>query len=361
MNRNLILMAAVFIGITAGTAEPTPQEAYIALYSPMAVSEMYRSGVPASITLAQGLLESQSGASPLATKGNNHFGIKCSNWKGKTMKHDDDRKNECFRVYDSVEESYRDHSDFLRYRDRYKFLFENELTDYQGWAYGLKKAGYATDPEYPQKLIRLIEDYRLYDFDTMTLAEAENAGTAAGRKAAAQDRRRRTSRVNRRRTERTVTAAYGEETAEEIPESPLRLEEAEAYTSRKGESFHFSLARKVYSRNGVPFIYSLDGETIASIAQAHDLFVRELLKFNDMKNEEPLAPGTVVYLQPKRPQSVRGLDKYIVDHDGESLRDIAQRFAVKLEALEKMNGITGQTGLREGDMILLRLDRSDNS
>ena len=353
MDRKIIgIAAAVFLALAAGTAEPTPQERYVSQYHAMAVGEMYRSGIPASITLAQGLLESSCGESPLAVKGNNHFGIKCSNWKGKTMKHDDDRRNECFRVYDSVEESYRDHSDFLRYRDRYKFLFDLELTDYQGWANGLKKAGYATDPQYPAKLIKLIEDYKLYEYDSMTPDQAGIGRTAEP----GGEKKKKPSRVTRRKSG-TVREYEEEERPEAIPESPLSLEEPETYAARKGESFHFSLARKVYSRNGVPFIYSMEGETVASIAQAHDLFVRELMKFNDMQREEPLAPGTVVYLQPKRSQSVRGLDKYIVDHDGESLRDIAQRFAVKLEALEKMNGIGAGTSLREGDMILLRLDR----
>ena len=348
MNRKIFLLAAALIGIAAltGGAEPTPQEAYIARFSSMAVSEMYRTGVPASITLAQGLLESRHGESPLAVKGNNHFGIKCNSWKGKTMKHDDDARNECFRVYDSAEESYRDHSDFLRYRDRYKFLFENEVTDYRSWAYGLKKAGYATDPEYPAKLIRLIEDYRLYDFDTMSVEEAGSA--VAEERPEADGRKKKPSLGHRKKAGQDAeTASKG------IPESPLRLEETRSYTSRKGESFRFPLARQVYSRNGVPFLYALEGETVASIAEAHDLFVREVLKFNDMDAEGELDPGTVVYLQPKKSRTVEGLDKYIVDHDGESLRDISQRFAVKLESLEKLNGIDRRTGLREGDVILL--------
>ena len=135
---------------------------------------MYRTGVPASITLAQGIIESRSGQSALAVDGNNHFGIKCHNsWQGRTMLADDDRKNECFRAYDSAEESFRDHSDFLRYRDRYKFLFDYELTDYKSWAYGLKKAGYATDPSYPTKLIGVIERYQLYRYDKMKPGEAQ--------------------------------------------------------------------------------------------------------------------------------------------------------------------------------------------
>ena len=371
----LAAAAAAAVRIAAGAApkagpESTPQETYIARYSAMAVSEMYRSGVPASITLAQGLLESRYGESPLAVEGNNHFGIKCNNWKGKTMKHDDDRRNECFRVYDSAEESYRDHSDFLRYRDRYKFLFENDVTDYRSWAYGLKKAGYATDPEYPAKLIRLIEDYRLYEYDTTPQAGTEEIRSAAEpsspeSRPADRDagKKKKQPRVKKKKTDGKAVAGteagtVAEPAVREIPESPLSLEQPETYAFRKGESFRFPISRQVYSRNGVPFIYTLEGETLSSIAEAHDLFLRELLKFNDMDKVETLAPGTVVYLQPKKSRSVKGLEKYIVDHDGESLRDIAQRFAVRLEALEKMNGFGRGTELREGDTVILRAENA---
>lgn len=167
----------------AAWAQGTPQERYIQKWAPTAVREMYRSGVPASITLAQGILESRYGLSPLASEGNNHFGIKChKDWKGKSMRYDDDAKGECFRVYDSADESFQDHSDFLRYRDRYKFLFDLKTTDYKGWAYGLKKAGYATDPNYPAKLIKYIEDYKLYEYDTMTSEESERLAKAVEKK-----------------------------------------------------------------------------------------------------------------------------------------------------------------------------------
>ena len=163
-----LLIISLFIGMSAYAQhnQKSPQEIYIEQFATLAVEEMYRSGVPASITLAQGLLESRYGLSELAVKGNNHFGIKChNNWNGKKIYYDDDAKGECFRKYPSPEQSYRDHSDFLRYRDRYKFLFDYNTTDYKSWANGLKKAGYATDPSYASKLIRIIEDYRLYEYD----------------------------------------------------------------------------------------------------------------------------------------------------------------------------------------------------
>ena len=172
MKKFLIALCLLPALLCLAAGDDTPQERYVKKYAQMAVQEMIRSGVPASITLAQGMLESGNGLSKLATKGNNHFGIKChKGWEGKSMRQDDDARGECFRVYGSVADSYKDHSDFLRYRDRYKFLFDLERTDYRGWAYGLKKAGYATDPNYPAKLIKYIEDYNLSRFDVLQKAE----------------------------------------------------------------------------------------------------------------------------------------------------------------------------------------------
>ena len=215
------LLLLVSMLVSAVPESSTPQKKYISQYAETAVREMYRSGVPASITLAQGLLESRYGQSPLAKEGNNHFGIKCHDWTGKKMYHDDDKRGECFRVYKSADESFRDHSDFLRYRDRYKSLFDNEITDYKAWAYGLKKAGYATDPAYPAKLIKIIEDYHLYDYDTMKPECFQEGGTVTGtisEKSAGQKpdtHKKKSSRKHKR----------SEVKEEKIPVSPLRLEE----------------------------------------------------------------------------------------------------------------------------------------
>lgn len=308
-----LLCAAVLI-----SADKNPQQKYIDTYSLIAVREMERSGVPASITLAQGLLESRAGQSPLAVDGNNHFGIKChSDWKGKKMYHDDDRSKECFRVYLSAELSFRDHSDFLRYSDRYKSLFDLERTDYKGWARGLKKAGYATDPHYAEKLIKAVEDYELYRFDTQ--------------------------------------AGY-------VPEAPLAIEAPKKYEPVEKkvalpeyrEELQFSLTREVLTRNGVPFIVAVKGETYRSIAAESGLFLKELLLFNDLKSEENLQEGSIVYIHIKKMQAERGLDKYIVGQDGEELRDIAQRFGLRLTALRKLNGFDSRHVLKEGDSIRLR-------
>ena len=315
--KKTILAAIALLFIVAGTAD-TPQQTYIKKYSALAVEEMYRTGVPASITLAQGLLESGCGLSQLAVNGNNHFGIKCHNiWEGARVYHDDDRKGECFRKYDSPEESFRDHSDFLRYRDRYKFLFDLELADYQGWAHGLRKAGYATDPKYPEKLIRLIEEHALYVYDS----------------------------------QKPAAKTFHEDPA--IPASPARIEQAKPLTGRQREVFRFALSRQMYSQNGVPFVYAAEGETYEDIARANNLFVKELLKFNDLKKSKELKAGEAVYLQKKKRRAQKGLDRYVSEGEA-GLWDISQRFAVRLDDICRLNGISKDHVLREGDILNLR-------
>ena len=322
MKKFLITLLLAVAGLYAmAQRTDSPQQRYIDTYSNIAVAEMLRSGVPASITLAQGILESGAGLSKLAKEGNNHFGIKChKGWTGKSMRMDDDKRDECFRVYATPEESFRDHSDFLRYRDRYKFLFDLERTDYKGWAYGLKQAGYATDPKYPSKLIKYIEDYNLTRFDIITSEEAA-----------------------------------------EVPAPPHRIEEPTAVPAERDmdvptrEEYHFSLSRRLYSVNGVPFVYAIEGESYRSIAKYYHLFKWELLKYNDLKADETLTPGTIVYLAHKKKHTPKGLDKYIVAEDGENFHAICQRFAVKEKAIRKLNGFgRGTVELREGDEIKLR-------
>ena len=332
MKKVLIALALILgLSVSAQRQAGTPQERYVSRYATIAVNEMYRSGVPASITLAQGIIESRSGQSTLAVEGNNHFGIKCHNsWKGRTMLADDDRKNECFRVYDSAEESFRDHSDFLRYRDRYKFLFDFETTDYKSWAYGLKQAGYATDPSYATKLIQCVEDYDLTRFDRMTVDEALAEGGAE------------------------AETPLGRDEVEGIPDSPLKIEAGEIFVGKAGEQYRFSLSRTLYSRNGVPFIYAVEGETYASIAKSNHLLLKEILRYNDIPGGGELHAGDVVYLEPKKSKTVRGLDKYIVGEEGESFHAICQRFAVKEKAIRKLNALPVSYEPKEGDEILLR-------
>lgn len=319
MKKTLLILA--LLALQWAVRAQSPQEQYIQTYSQMAVEEMLRSGVPASITLAQGILESGAGQSRLAREGNNHFGIKChKGWTGRSMRHDDDAPGECFRVYDSPVQSFRDHSDFLRYRDRYKFLFDLERTDYKAWAYGLKQAGYATDPAYAGKLIKYIEDYKLNRFDMLS----------------------------------------GEEEAV-LPEAPHKIEEPETVSpARSGDSvqpnedFRFPLSRQLYSLNGVPFVYAMEGESYGSLARYYHLFKWEILRYNDVPRDRTLAPGTIVYLQAKKNQAPKGLEKYIVSEDGEDFHTICQRFGVREKAILKLNGLQAPVQLQEGDEIKLR-------
>lgn len=307
-----VILLSVFFALGAAK-EPTLE--YIRKYSDLAVSEMRRTGVPASITLAQGILESNSGQSKLAVKGNNHFGIKCHNdWDGRTMRLDDDARRECFRVYPDASASFRDHSDFLRYRDRYKPLFDLDPEDYKGWARGLKKAGYATDPSYAGKLIALIERYELYRYDRAVEVEQE--------------------------------APLEIEAPKELP--------PELVGKNYRETVSVSLQRSVYEMNGVPFIYSVKGESLRSIASANGLFPGELLKFNDLDEDVSLDEGSVVYLARKKAQAAKGVSKYVVGADGETLWEISQRFGVRLDALEKMNPMLVGIRLEEGDTVQLR-------
>ena len=347
-------VVSLFAGVVAETAEAaeSPQEEYIEQWYRVAVSEMYRSGVPASITLAQGLLESGYGRSELAVRANNHFGIKCHDWRGQKVYFDDDRKGECFRKYPHAEASFRDHSDFLRYRDRYKFLFDLDPSDYKGWAYGLKKAGYATDPSYPRKLIGLIETYSLDRFDGYTLSDLETGYGPAGKAERMARREERRMAREARRAARQARKA-GMSTPSGIPEAPALIETPVPVDAGEFEKFSFSMSRQLYSQNGVPFVYSVEGETYADIARYYNLFHGEILRFNDLSGDRDLLPGTVVYLQPKKSFAAKQVDKYVAE-GGEQLRDIAQRYAVKMKSLMKLNGMEEPRELREGEMILLR-------
>ena len=314
MKRFLTVLSALLL--CAGTAwgQKMTRAQYIEKYADIAVREMKATGIPASITLAQGCLESGNGNSTLATKANNHFGIKChNNWKGKTIRHDDETRNECFRSYPSADESFRDHSDFLRYRDRYAFLFDLEPTDYKGWAYGLQKAGYATAKTYAASLIQIIEENELYRYDKLD---------AVARK--------------------------------ELPPTPMEAEKSAVFKPLPGHKFYTaSLSREIRTTNGVPWIKARKGDTYASLAKEYNLFTLELLHFNDRTRQVPLYEGEVVYLEAKKRESARNLDKHVVE-EGETMRDLAQRYAVKMKKLYQYNHLRPGAQPEPGTILLLR-------
>ena len=316
MKALLILLAAVAVTSPLGATSGNPRLEYIEKFSPLAMSEMQRTGVPASITLAQALVESDAGRSPLALQANNHFGIKChSDWSGDKFYKDDDQVQECFRVYASADESYRAHSDFLRGRERYKELFELEPTDYRAWAKGLRAAGYATDAGYATKLINLIEDYQLYRFDTQVEVEVPSPMTLELPKAA--------------RTGKWMDARYA-------------------------EGVTLSLDRPVREQNGLPFLRAVEGDTWESIAAAHHLFPDELLRFNDLERGAVLEPGMTVYLHRKKAQAAPGAGKFLVNREGLTLWEVSQMFGVQLAKLRVYNAMSGKEPLKMGETVILR-------
>ena len=275
MKRILFLLAAAWLALGAAK---NPRLAYIDQYSALAVLEMQRTGVPASITLAQGMLESGYGLSPLATKAHNHFGMKChSDWKGEKFFYDDETPDECFRVYPTVEDSFRAHSDFLRGRERYKALFDLDPTDYKGWARGLRRAGYATDPGYATKLINLIEDFQLYRFDTMTEEDLQAAPEAAPVAEAAASEAEAPEAVAPAPAAPETAVAEAQPVREHTvrPERDDWPDDETVDLPVYKESVSLSLARPVYEMNGVRYVRATEGETWASLAADNHLSLKQ--------------------------------------------------------------------------------------
>lgn len=313
--RTLISVTALIAAALCLEAQSvrTSRGEYIAKFKETAIRQMIETGIPASITLAQGCLESGDGNSRLAKEGNNHFGIKCHGWEGATIYEDDDAKGECFRKYADAAESYQDHGDFLRYRSRYASLFDLDRTDYKGWAYGLKAAGYATAPDYAQRLIKIIEDNNLAQYDLLP-----------------------------------------EKVAEEIPPTPTQSSASFVLKPSSGSPlFKISLDREVREQNGVAFIVANGRDTFRSLARDYNLFRRELLNFNDLKHDCDISAGTIVYLEKKKKESARFLDKHVVE-EGETMYGLSQKYAVQLKYLYKYNNLEPGQEPMPGDIISLR-------
>ena len=269
---------------------------YFDKYKDVAVEQMLKYHIPASITLAQGVLESDAGNSELATKANNHFGIKCNGWTGRKSYHDDDARNECFRAYDSVYESYQDHSVFLTTSKRYSCLFQLKLTDYKGWARGLKACGYATSPTYATKLIEIIELYKLYQYDT------------------AKD-----------------------------------FDKFQAQQVKSGDS------RQIYAFNKNYYLKARRGDTFRSLAKEVDISYRKLARYNERDKNDVLEEGEIVWLkkkQDKAPKNYKGRLHYV--KNGESMYSISQLYGIKLKKLYKLNDLPPTSQIRVGDALRVR-------
>lgn len=283
----IFLFIAVFV--SAQTKNPIYLD-YINKYKDIAIDHQKRYKIPASITLAQGLLESAAGTSELARKSNNHFGIKCHNsWEGKRVYHDDDEKGECFRKYRNPKESYEDHALFLTKSPRYEKLFKLDITDYKGWAHGLKRCGYATDKAYASKLIQTIELYGLHRYD-----------------------------------------------GKGLPRMP------------KGYEYH-----DMDSKWGRPYVVARDGDTQRLIAREFEMYAYQIRRYNDFPRGYKLKAGDIVYLKAKRRRAQKPYTTHTLQ-PGESLHDVSQKYGIKLKRLLSRNKISGEKVPRVGDVLRLR-------
>ena len=298
---SIIITAFISIGALAQPSERRVSKGqYIEMWKDEAIHQMHIYGIPASITLAQGILESAHGNSELAKYGNNHFGIKCHNWTGPTMTKDDDHKDDCFRKYTSAMESFKDHSEFLSKRGRYEFLFDYNATDYKSWAKGLKKAGYATNPKYANLLIALIEGSDLSQYDKVT-GVPTNKPT-------------------------TIPIARGVKRAPNMHQIGIH-------------------------ENKIKYIVVKKGDTFWKIAKEFDMGLWQLYKYNDLSKKDILIAGDVVFLQPKKNRAKS--KKYRIKN-GDTLRSISQDYGIKLKSLCKKNNLGYGSELKVGTFLNLR-------
>lgn len=304
MKRYFVLSIITFlcVSLNAQLKWNSRYQAYIDQYKDLAIAEMLKYNIPASITLAQGLLESGAGMSELARNGNNHFGIKCHDWTGARTYHDDDANNECFRAYRDVYESYEDHSRFLACQPRYRSLFRLKRTDYKGWAKGLKKCGYATSPTYAKQLIGIIELYKLHKYD-------------------------KAKKYDKFMVERSSV----KDVAPSINLHPIHI----------------------YNKNY--YLNVRQGDTFRSIAREVGISYKKLAKYNERDKNDRLIPGEIIYLKKKQKKA----DKAYKNRPhrvkaGESMYSIAQYYGIRLESLYKMNDLSPDYSIQVGDLLRVR-------
>lgn len=328
----LVVIFSLFTGLVSVQAQTRQtKEEYILKYKHIAIDHMERYGIPASITLAQGILESDSGNSNLARKSNNHFGIKCKKgWTGDRVYHTDDAPDECFRKYDSVEESYQDHADFLDQSPRYDSLFAYSATDYRSWARGLKAAGYATAPDYAQRLTKLIEDNKLYLFDE-----------AGGEKLYA----------DHQKAENNITQEFTAQSSVEIPTPVEGRVDPNNYRVAERTFNGYS----VYVNNKTHYIIARDGDTFSRIASTFALTEKTLRKYNEIDTKSTADPieGEVIYIERKQTRWMGNVRKHTV-RAGETLRSVAQDYAIQQKKLMRLNRMRKGSQLQVGQDIALK-------
>jgi LysM repeat protein len=314
MKKIILILCVLFVN-NLFAQDLTPVE-YIEKYKDLAIREMKRMGVPAAITLAQGILESESGNSELVKKSNNHFGIKCkSSWTAGGVSHDDDAKGECFRVYKTAEDSYRDHSNFLRNNQRYSNLFKLDIVDYKGWAYGLKKAGYATNPRYPEIVIGNIEKYNLQQYTVGAAADAPK-----------------------------FDVATFEDDKEEVTTNGNKEDEEENVST-------LDLSNTIVKINGSKCVLVNKGTSLLVIATKNNIPLSKLLEYNEISEDGILPKDQYIFLQKKAKTG----DKYFyIVQKGETLFDVAQKNGIQLQYLIDYNKINDSKQLAAGTKLLLK-------
>ena len=304
------LLLITILGLCSLTIYAESRKEFIKRYKDVAIEEMERTGIPASIKLAQGILESGCGESMLAKEAHNHFGIKCSNWNGDTFHMDDDMANECFRKYHNPMQSWVDHSEFLTTRPRYASLFELKTTDYKGWATGLKAAGYATNPKYADLLIKIIEDEELYQYDRIIKNPKGTKPDYEG--------------LNEGKGKPVVT-------------SPV---------------INISYRQREEMRNGITCIEIKEGDSLEKIASYYGIKPKKLLVYNEKANTS-VTVGEYIFLKKKKNKAAQGYEFHRVK-EGDSLYSISQRYGVSIKSLVKYNYIDASSVLSEGEKIYLR-------
>lgn len=340
----LILLLTTFIFKNSFAQPEAVILAYINKYKELAIEEMQRTGIPASIKLAQGIHETSAGTSDLVRRSNNHFGLKCkSEWTGMSVKHTDDAPNECFRKYEDPKDSYKDQSNYLKKSPRYAFLFQLDPTDYRGWAFGLKKAGYATNPKYSQVLIKLIEEYDLQDFTMIALGKLK-----PGQETLAQNDVKETDRkaeviitdvkpIGSPEEKKPVAVAKTETRKESAPQQVV-----EARPSYPDGEFKINETKVIFAKKGTSFL---------SIAEQYSIPLARLFEFNEMNVQEFVAEDQLIYIMRKRKFGLN--DQHIVK-PGETLADIAQVEAIRLESLLEYNYLKSNLQPAVGSVLYLR-------
>jgi LysM repeat protein len=333
-----LLALLLFSGAFCQT-ERERTSAYINRYSEFAMNEMLRTGVPASITLAQGIHETAGGQSDLASLANNHFGIKCKGeWTGETMSHDDDAKGECFRKYKSVAESYRDHSDFLKNRPHYAFLFKLDPTDYEGWAKGLKKAGYATNPVYSQKLIKIIVENNLQQFTLLAMQREQGI----------QDNVFAMGNDNKKE-EYGIKNVVVKIEPSSTNDKPVAVKQHSTKTSLFKKALYPLNA--IFNINEAKVIYKEKGTSLFALAANYNVSYKKLLDFNDLEETDILTDDQLIFLQKKLKKGAK--DFHVVEAD-ENLHDVAQKEGVQLASVLEYNHLERGMTPAIGEKIYLK-------